>query len=160
MSPTGASSTATPSHQPAGPGTERNQTAARLRVVTARLARRLRNQNAGGLTASQLSALAAIEAQPGIRIGQLAALEGIAASSMTRIVAGLSDAGLLDRHPDPVDGRSARVSLSAMGRHTLAQVRQDRTMLLLARIHQLHPDDYARLAAAVPVLESLLDGEC
>lgn len=144
---------------PAGEQSERTATAARLRVAIGRLARRLRNQNSGGLSASQLSTLVVVEKHAGIRLGHLAALEGISASSMTRLVAGLTDAGLLVRRPDPVDGRSVHVSLSASGRKRLDAVRRDRTMFLISRIHRLDPDDYARLAAALPVLETLLDDE-
>lgn len=138
---------------------ERTETAARLRVAIGRLARRLRNQHSGGLSASQLSTLVVVEAHEGIRLGHLAALEGISASSMTRIVAGLTDAGLVVRRPDPVDARSVHVGLSAAGRRKLDAVRRDRTMFLIGRIHRLAGEDYARLAAALPVLEILLGDE-
>jgi DNA-binding MarR family transcriptional regulator len=141
---------------PAGEQPERTATAARLRVAIGRLARRLRNQNSGGLSASQLSTLVVVEKHAGIRLGHLAALEGISASSMTRLVAGLTDAGLLDRRPDPDDGRSVHVSLSANGKRRLDQIRRDRTMLLTERIHRLEEEDYDLLVRALPILETLL----
>lgn len=140
----------------AGDQRERTTTAARLRVAIGRLARQLRNQSSGGLSASQLSTLVVVEKHDDIRLGQLAALEGISASSMTRIVAGLTDAGLLDRRPDPHDGRSVHVSLSVRGERQLDQLRRDRTMMLTERIHRLDDEDYGRLLGALPVLETLL----
>jgi DNA-binding MarR family transcriptional regulator len=97
-----------------------------------------------------------VEKHAGIRLGHLAALEGISASSMTRLVAGLTDAGLLDRRPDPDDGRSVHVSLSANGKRRLDQLRRDRTMLLTERIHRLEEEDYDLLVRALPILETLL----
>ena len=142
---------------PAGDQPERTATAARLRVAIGRLARQLRNQNSGGLSASQLSTLLLVEKHEGIRLGHLAALEGISAPSMTRLVAALTDAGLLDRRPDPDDGRSVHVALSARGKRQLDQMRRDRTMLLTQRIHRLDEEDYGRLVSALPILETLLE---
>ncbi len=131
--------------------------AARLRVVIARLGRRNRRTDRAGLTASQLSALVAIECRHEIRVGDLAVIEGTAAPTMTRLVASLVGEGLVDRQPDPDDGRSIRVALTPAGEQRLDDLRRERTTALMRAVNRLSAEEYDRLAEAVPVLESLLD---
>ena len=66
----------------------------RLRVALARLSRRLRRHELAGLTPTQLAALATIEKAGPMRLGDLAAAEGIAPSTLTRLVTALEDVRL------------------------------------------------------------------
>ena len=60
-----------------------------------------------GLTPARLSALSVIVFGGPQSLGALAAAEGVAGPTMTRIVDGLVAAGLAERRPDPgTDGRS------------------------------------------------------
>src|SRR5215471_7409036 len=63
---------------PPPPGPDTVIDAARLRVAIARLSRRLRRHVLAGLTPTQLSALATVERAGPLRLGDLAAAEGIA----------------------------------------------------------------------------------
>ena len=65
----------------------------RLRVALARLARRLRKHELAGLTPTQLAALATVERSGPMRLGDLAAAEGIAPSTLTRLVTALEESG-------------------------------------------------------------------
>jgi len=58
----------------------------RLRVALARLSRRLRRHALAGLTPTQLAALSTVEQSGPLRLGDLAAAEGIAPSTLTRMV--------------------------------------------------------------------------
>ncbi len=136
---------------------QRAELAARLRVVVARLGRQGRRSHRGGLTASQLSALVAIECHGELRVGDLASIEGTAAATMTRLVASLVDTGLVERRPDPADGRSIRVALTAAGARRLDDVRREKTTALIRAVERLSADEFTRLADAVPVLESLIE---
>ena len=69
--------------------------AARLRVAVLRLSRRLRKHDLAGLTPSQLSTLSCVGKSGPVRLGDLAAAERIAPSTLTRLVNVLEDRGYL-----------------------------------------------------------------
>jgi len=140
----------------ADPDRTATATAASLRLVVGRLARKL--GRGGGLTLSQLSALASIEAAGVIRLADLAAIEGVSPPTLSRIVGSLTDAGHLTRRPDTADRRSSLVSLSPGGRRVLDATRRERTAALAERLRQLTPAEIARVRDALPVLARLVDG--
>lgn len=129
--------------------------ATQLRLAIGRTSRRLRVDGSAGLTSSQVSALVMVEQGRRLRIGDLAAREGVSAPTMTRVVAALESLGHLVRSADPLDARSSFVAVSASGHALLDQLRRDRTAYLAVRVARLSDDDRSRLAAALPVLESL-----
>ena len=126
-----------------------------LRLAVLRLSRRLRQQTAGDITASQLSALAVLAKHGGLSLGELAAIERIAPPSMTRIAARLEEQGLLERKVDAVDRRVARVAVSPAGEALLAENRTRRDAFLAARLQDLTSEDRVVLAKAIPLLERL-----
>jgi DNA-binding MarR family transcriptional regulator len=132
------------------------ETAARLRVVVARLARQLRQQSPGGLTPSQWSALVAVEGNQPLRIGDLADREGVSAPTATRLVASLEQSGLLSRTTDPADRRTAYVALTAEGTAKLEWVRSVATASLAQRLSAMPDADVRRLDELLPLLESFL----
>jgi DNA-binding MarR family transcriptional regulator len=141
---------------PGGTGS-RAELATRARLVVLRLARRLRRTADGGLTATQLSALATIETRGPLRLGDLATIEGIAPPTVSRLVDHLEGARLVRRQTDARDGRSYLVALTPAGEALLAELRTTGTRLLAGAMASLDEDDQAALVAAVPVLERLLD---
>lgn len=139
------------------PSVPDQETVARLRLVIARLYRQMSQASAGNdLTHSQLSALARLEEHGTMRLGALAAREQVAAPSLTRTITPLTAAGLVDRQPDPTDGRSSLLTLTPSGRELLERLRRQRSELLTDRITNLTADQQEILEAAVPVLELLL----
>ena len=91
----------------------------RLRVALARLARRLRKHELAGLTPTQLAALATVERAGPMRLGDLAAAEGIAPSTLTRLVTALEDSGYVRRLADPSDARASTLAITPQGHDTL-----------------------------------------
>src|SRR5271166_6967780 len=89
--------------------------ATRLRVAIARLSRRLRRHELAGLTPTQLSALATVEQAGPMRLGDLAAAEGIAPSTLTRLVTALEDSGYVQRDPVPRDARASTLVITPEG---------------------------------------------
>jgi DNA-binding MarR family transcriptional regulator len=129
----------------------------RLRVALARLSRRLRRHALAGLTPTQLAALSTVEHSGPLRLGDLAAAEGIAPSTLTRMVAALEELGYVRRDADPRDARASTVAVTPEGHHTLEQLREEGTALLTQWLRQLDPGQRAALAAALPALEALAE---
>jgi DNA-binding MarR family transcriptional regulator len=129
----------------------------RLRVALARLARRLRKHELAGLTPTQLAALATVERSGPMRLGDLAAAEGIAPSTLTRLVTALEDSGLVRRFADPSDARASTLAITPRGHDTLERLRTETTMVLTQSLRLLTPAQRATLAEALPVLEQLAE---
>lgn len=132
--------------------------AAHLRLSIMRLARRLRSQTVAGLSPSLLSALVTIEHQGSLTLGELAAFERVKPPSVTRMVATLEAADLVDREVDPDDRRVTRLTITPKGRRTVQRSRTRKTAYLSRRLRDLGEDELAALRAALPVLERLLEG--
>jgi DNA-binding MarR family transcriptional regulator len=129
----------------------------RLRVALARLSRRLRRHELAGLTPTQLAALATVDRSGPMRLGDLAAAEGIAPSTLTRLVTALEDSGYVRRWADPSDARASTLGITAHGQDALERIRTESTLALAASMQLLAPAQRAALAAALPVLEQLAD---
>ena len=133
--------------------------AARLRVAVLRLSRRLRKHDLAGLTPSQLSTLSSVGQSGPVRLGDLAAAERIAPSTLTRLVSVLEGRGYLLREPAPDDARAYLVTMTETGQAVLAQIRDEATSMLTDILSTLAPDQLAALKAALPALEQLAGGE-
>jgi DNA-binding MarR family transcriptional regulator len=129
----------------------------RLRLGVMRLARRLRQQTEGEITASQLSALSSVSRLGPLTLGALAAIERVRPPTMTRIVGHLEAAGLVVRRPAPRDRRSAEVELSPAGRELLERSRTRKDAYLAGLLTTLDPGQLAVLREAAAVLERLLE---
>jgi DNA-binding MarR family transcriptional regulator len=129
--------------------------AARLRAAVLRLARRLRKHELAGLTPSQLSTLSSVGQCGPVRLGDLAAAERIAPSTLTRLVNVLEDRGYLLRQPAPDDARAYLVTVTAAGRDVLERIRAEATNLLTDILLTLPADQRAALDSALPALEQL-----
>jgi DNA-binding MarR family transcriptional regulator len=134
--------------------------AAQLRLAVARLNRRIRQEAAvtgEELTSSAQAALATIQRDGPITLGELAAIERVQPPSMTRIVARLEEYGYVTRVVDPADRRVARVEITDAGHALLARVRTRKDAFLAQRVAGLDAAERALLARALPVLERLQD---
>lgn len=127
--------------------------AGRLALAVGRLNRRMRSST-GDLSHGQLSALSTIVRRGPLRPGELAAIEVVAAPTITRVVADLESRGLVQREPDPDDGRSSFVSGTEAGIELLLRARSDRARTVQSIIAELTPEQVTALAAALPALEA------
>jgi DNA-binding MarR family transcriptional regulator len=133
--------------------------ASRLRLVVTRTARRLRQQSDPGLSPTQAAALATIESAGPLTPSELARIERVQRPTISRVTARLGEAGLLERLPDELDGRGARLRVTPEGRRTLRALRNRKTAYLAERLERLDPEDRAVLARASGLLERLLEDE-
>ncbi|GAA2605830.1 MarR family winged helix-turn-helix transcriptional regulator [Paractinoplanes durhamensis] len=101
--------------------------ASEVRTVYSRLRRRLREvADLGDLTPSQTSVLSRLSKDGPATASMLATLERIRPQSMAALVAALAERGLIDRTPDPTDGRRQQISLSEAGRQVVEGSRRER----------------------------------
>ncbi len=129
--------------------------AGQLRLSITRLARILRQQDAGSLGPTMSSALATITHEGPLTLGELAAREHVAPPSITKVVDQLEAKDLVRRTQDRNDRRVTRVETSAAGRRHIAEARSRRAAWLALRLDDLPAEDLERLWAASGVLERL-----
>jgi len=134
------------------------QQVGRLRMAVMRLSRRLRQQGNIGITASQLAVLGTLSRRGVMTPGQLAEAESVQPPSMTRIIAGLVDSGMVLREARDDDRRSAEVTLSARGRRAVDSIRAHRNTWLTQRLELLNDAEREDLWRGVAAMEKLLEG--
>jgi DNA-binding MarR family transcriptional regulator len=136
------------------------ETPARLRTAIGRLSRRLRTTSAGasaGLTPTKISVLLSVVRDGPVRLSELARSEALNPTMLSRVVAALVDAGLLDRRCDDGDRRAAWVRATAAGRDLATRMRSERTDALTAALQALSPTDRSLVEQALPALEGLAE---
>jgi DNA-binding MarR family transcriptional regulator len=134
--------------------------AARLRLAIVRTARRLRQEAAGAgteLTPTAVSALATVERHGPLTPSELAEIERVKRPTATRTLRVLGEAGLVERAPDPIDGRSSLVSVNSAGRERLRRLRGRKNAYLARRMRDLPPADLETLDRAAEILEGILE---
>jgi DNA-binding MarR family transcriptional regulator len=133
------------------------QVAAALRVSIGLLLRRLRQvQVEGELTLPESSALVRLDRGGPTTPGELAKLEQISPQSMGATLAALEARGLVERRPDPRDGRRVVLSVTEAGRDVLLDKRNARARQLAQALSAgFTPAELRQLMAAAPLLERL-----
>jgi DNA-binding MarR family transcriptional regulator len=135
------------------------ETAAHLRLVINRAARRMRQEAGTEMRPSRASALVTVELHGPLTPSELAEIEGVKRPTATRILRGLEGEGLIERTPDPNDGRSALISITAEGRERLRRLRRRKNAYLARRMRGLDAGDMASLERSAQILEQLLEGD-
>ena len=92
-----------------------------------------------------------------LRLGDLAAAEGIAPSTLTRLVAVLEELGYVQRYADPKDARASTLTITPTGHETLERLREEGTVLLTQSLMLLTAEQREALATALPALEQLAE---
>jgi DNA-binding MarR family transcriptional regulator len=137
-------------------GPDANEVAGALRVSIGLLLRRMRQARVEGeLTLPESSALARLDRGPATA-SALARLEQISPQSMGATLASLEAKGLIERRPDPDDGRRAVLSVTGAGLGWLRSKRNARTELLAKALSAgFTPAELQVLITAAPLLERL-----
>jgi DNA-binding MarR family transcriptional regulator len=143
------------------PDTDLTDTASQLRNAIVRTSRALRQEAAGesGLSPTQTAVLASINRSGPVTPSELADLERVKRPTMTRTLGCLEREGLIERTPDPADGRSSLVAVNDAGRERLARLRRRKSAYLARRLRKLEPDEVVILARAAELLERMREDE-
>src|SRR5262245_10362111 len=120
------------------------------------LLRRLRQHDeAMGITAARASALSVVVFAGPVTLGRLAKAEQVSAPTITRLVVGMEEEGLLKREPDPNDRRVVWIRPTAKGARLLTEGRKRRVEAFARELSTLEEESLATLARAAEILESL-----
>ncbi|WP_328320984.1 MarR family transcriptional regulator [Kribbella sp. NBC_00382] len=132
------------------------ETLSKLRGVISRLARELNaTATAEGLTPTQASVLGLIAFRGPLGLTELAQLEGLNPTMLSRVVGKLTELGLIQRDPNPDDLRAIRVEATDAGRHLHERVKLLRTEAIGTCLDQLPADTAKTIIDALPALDEL-----
>jgi DNA-binding MarR family transcriptional regulator len=110
----------------------------------------------GELSLPETSALKRLEGGGPTTVTALARGEQISVQSMGATLSGLEARGLIERRPDPTDGRRAVLSITAAGLEMVGNKRNARTVQLAQALSGgFTPSELRQLMAAAPLIERL-----
>jgi DNA-binding MarR family transcriptional regulator len=109
-------------------------------------------QGSSELTTAEAAIMRIVAREGSCRPGAVAAQLGVGPSAVSRQLTALCERGLVERHPDPVDGRAELIGLTDLGRSTMSE----RRAAYLERLRCRFADwELSRLDAATELLEEL-----
>jgi DNA-binding MarR family transcriptional regulator len=130
----------------------------RLRAVIGKLSRRLRTAVAtAGLTPSQISVLFTVVRRGPLGISELADIEAMNPTMVSRVTTQLCESGLIRRELRSDDRRAATVVATAAGRRLRERVHVERARVLSEYVHELDEAQRVALLRAIPALELLAE---
>ena len=137
----------------------RRATADRLHSAAIHLLRRVRASDVEtGLSPSRLSVLSVLVFGGPRTPSELAAAEQVRLPTISALVRGLEEDGLVRRAADPADGRVVRLSATAKGRRILERGRERRLDNLEDLLASLSPEELRVLAEASEILDRAVSG--
>jgi DNA-binding MarR family transcriptional regulator len=122
------------------------------------LRRRVRSAMAEpALPRAQVELLRAVEAEPGIRVGDAARSLRLAPNTVSTLARELERGGLLDCGPGGDDGRAVHLSLTKAAYERLGRWRDERIQTLAVALAALPPADLRALERALPGMGALTE---
>ncbi len=129
-----------------------------LRQGIVTLARRLRaTQSEVALSSMSLSILSRLHRGGETTPSALAALEHMQPQSLTRVLAALEEHQLIERAPDPSDGRRVLVRITKAGRIALREDAKLKEVWLAAAIEKLSPTEREVLRLAGELMRQMVE---
>lgn len=134
------------------------ESATHLRGVVSRIARRLNaSATSEGLTPTQASVLGLIAARGPLGLAQLADLEGLNPTMLSRVVSALTSAELIVRTPDPADLRALQVTATPEGSLLHERIKSGRAQVVSDSAARLPEEQVQALISALPALDALAE---
>jgi DNA-binding MarR family transcriptional regulator len=131
-----------------------------LENVLAGLNRLIRRRLRAGLQfprlrGAEVELLRLVRTRPDLRVSEAAKELGLAGNSVSTLVKGLVELGMLERVGDPSDGRATLLRVTAEAENRLREWADRRSALVRGHIERLSAADRAALDAALPALRAL-----
>jgi DNA-binding MarR family transcriptional regulator len=141
------------------PADDAAETAAALRLVVARMARRLRQKHAvGDVTLSEVSVLSRLVQDGPDSPGSLAELERVRPQAMATTLAALEERGLVRREQHAADGRRVVMTVTGTGRQILLDRRSESVRRLTTVLEEeFTPEERRDLLGLLPLLDRLAE---
>jgi DNA-binding MarR family transcriptional regulator len=131
----------------------------RMRRVIGRLARLLNSAPVSeNLTPTAASVLGLVAHRAPIGMTELAEIEGLNPTMLSRVVAKLAEDGLVRRLPNPADQRAVQLAATDQGHEVHQRIIDSRTTTVAKILDGLSPDVTEALLDALPALEALAEG--
>ncbi|PTD27924.1 MULTISPECIES: MarR family transcriptional regulator [Alphaproteobacteria] len=136
-------------------GDDRLRLAEDLRRAVGTFVRSIRTQS-DTPTNSQSETLSILDRGGPLSVAELAARRNVRHQSMRLVAASLEENGLVEKLPNPADGRSQLISITAEGQAELSRSREARTRKIAALIEErLSDQERQALRAAIRILDRL-----
>ncbi|WP_329170284.1 MarR family transcriptional regulator [Streptomyces decoyicus] len=134
-----------------------NAVGSALQMSLGLFVRRLRQPVQGELTLPEVSVLSRLERAGSATTSELARAEQITPQAMGMTLAGLEERGLVERRPDPTDGRRVAMSMAKAGQRALRDRRSARAEQLAEALVAggFTRAELETLMAAAPLIERL-----
>jgi DNA-binding MarR family transcriptional regulator len=139
-----------------GPGEQLERELAVLLRRSRAISREVARSVHPDLESEAYSLLVRLDDTGGARPSDLATFFGIGKPTLSRQVQMLERLGLVERTPDPTDGRAVRLTLSPSGLERVHAARQARRERLHERLQDWSQDDIEQLAGLVSRLNASL----
>jgi DNA-binding MarR family transcriptional regulator len=109
------------------------------------------------LSFTTLSVLHTLSRSGPMRLMDLTATEQVTQPAITQLVTKLEQEGLVERRPDPCDGRGVLVALTAAGRAVVDVRRSDRVGEMAGLVAGLGVRERRAIASAMPAMQRLVE---
>jgi DNA-binding MarR family transcriptional regulator len=106
---------------------------------------------------SSLSVVHTLSRRGPMRLTALTATEQLTQPAMTSLVSRLERDGLVERRPDPSDGRAVLVALTAAGADVVRSRHADRVAGLGQLIADLDDEQHEAIARSIPALRRVIE---
>ena len=128
-----------------------------LRPLLTRVYQMVRRRSPGwDISAAQSSVLTTLMDRGPLRMGELAAIEGVRMPTATSVVARLVKLGLVERIADPQDRRAVLVGITARGSAQIGELVAERNTRFAELLDRLSDEERRLLRAAVPAMAHLV----
>ncbi|GAA3305231.1 MULTISPECIES: MarR family winged helix-turn-helix transcriptional regulator [Glutamicibacter] len=137
------------------PSTEASDIATGVALASGTMSRLLGRAAGQGRSVTAWRVLSTLDRLGPQRVGDLAVEQRVAQPTMTGLVIRMENDGLVQRQPDPKDGRASLVSLTSEGKEAIEAYRQRAIASLAGGIDSFSAEERQVMAQAVPLLQRL-----